>query len=382
MRVELLPGIDAIDEAVWDGLRPDDNPFVSHRFLSLMERSQSAVAETGWQPVHLLMRDDADLVGVAPLYLKSHSYGEYVFDWGWADAYERAGGRYYPKLQCAVPFSPVPGPRLLVGADDERRQTIATALKQVVDELQTSSAHVTFCSALDAEALEQAGFMIRHGLQFHWRNRDYRDFADFLAALRSSKRKMIAKERRRISEEGIRFEVLTGDQLTPEVMRDFFPFYRATTDKRWGSAYLTAEFFDGLGTMMADWIVLVRALKDDETVAAALNLRDRNALYGRVWGCLDDYKFLHFETCYYQAIEFAIRHGIAKVEAGAQGMQSKVPRGYEPTTTLSAHFVRDPGLREPVRRFLAQEQRQMAQEKEMIAELLPFRNSDQDTPPD
>lgn len=373
MQVELIEGIETLEASVWDNFCPDANPFISHRFLALLERSQSAVAETGWQPLHLLLRDETGPIGLTPLYLKNHSYGEYVFDWGWADAYERAGGRYYPKLQCAVPFSPVPGPRLLTGGNPDHANALALALRQVCEEMQSSSVHVTFCSDADASALQDAGFMVRHGLQFHWRNRGYAQFSDFLDVLRSAKRKMITKERRRIAEEGIRFEITTGADLTPEIMREFYPFYRATTDKRWGSAYLTAQFFTDLGSTMADRVVLVRAFKEDETVAAALNLRDDHALYGRVWGCLDDYKFLHFETCYYQAIDFAIQHGIAKVEAGAQGLQTKVPRGYEPTTTLSAHFIRDPGLREPVRRFLAQEQRQMAAEKEMVADMLPFR---------
>ena len=376
MEVELVQGIETIESDVWDGLCPSANPFISHRFLALLERSQSAVSETGWQPVHAMLRDSGRTVGLAPLYLKNHSYGEYVFDWGWADAYERAGGQYYPKLQCAVPFSPVPGPRLLAGHDLVRRQALALSLRQITDEMKTSSMHVTFCSEEDANALEDAGFMLRHGLQFHWRNRGYRDFADFLDALKSTKRKMIKKERRKVADAGIRFQVKTGADLNAQVMRDFYPFYRATTDKRWGSPYLTAQFFTELGANMPENIVLMTATKDGETVAAALNLRDEVALYGRVWGCLDAYKFLHFETCYYQAIEFAIKHGIAKVEAGAQGMQTKVPRGYEPTTTLSAHFIRDPGLREPVRRFLSQEKRQMAMEKEMVAELLPFRAPD------
>lgn len=375
VQIELLQGIETLEEEVWTALCPSANPFVSFKFLALLERSQSAIAETGWQPVHLLLRDDSGPVGLAPLYLKSHSYGEYVFDWGWADAYSRAGGRYYPKLQCAVPFSPVPGPRLLTGSSSDHKNALALSLRQVCEQLQSSSVHVTFCSAEDIPSLEDAGFMIRHGLQFHWRNRGYGDFADFLDGLRSAKRKMIAKERRRIEEAGIRFEITTGEALTAEIMRGFYPFYRATTDKRWGEAYLTAQFFTELGTHMADQIVLVRAVKDGDTVAAALNLRDDQALYGRVWGCLESYKFLHFETCYYQAIDFAIQNRIAKVEAGAQGMQSKVPRGYEPTTTLSAHYIRDPGLREPVRRFLSQERRQMAAEKEMAAELLPFRQN-------
>jgi len=375
MRAELVQGIETIDAEVWDGFCPSANPFISHRFLAILERSQSAVAETGWQPMHLLLSDASGPIGVAPLYLKSHSYGEYVFDWGWADAYERAGGQYYPKLQCSVPFSPVPGPRLLTGSDPERRNALALALRQVAQELKVSSLHVTFCSEPELEALQAAGFLPRHGLQFHWRNRGYATFDDFLDALKSSKRKMIRKERQKVADAGIRFEVRSGDALTPDIMRGFYPFYRATVDKRWGGAYLTAQFFAELGQSMADSVVLVTAHQGDEMVAAALNLRDDQALYGRIWGCLERYRFLHFETCYYQAIDFAIRHRIGKVEAGAQGMQTKVPRGYEPTYTLSAHLIRDPGLREPVRRFLAQEKRQMAAEKAMVAELLPFRTT-------
>ncbi|MCB1970400.1 MAG: N-acetyltransferase [Geminicoccaceae bacterium] len=372
LRIELAEGIDKVGESHWDGLCPTANPFVSHRFLRIMEESGSASLRTGWQPVHLLLQDDEGTVGAAPLYVKSHSYGEYVFDWGWADAYERAGGRYYPKLQSAVPFSPVPGPRLLTS---RHRAELAAGLRQAAEQMPVSSLHVTFCGEDEAVALAEAGFIHRRGIQFHWHNRGYGDFDDFLDSLKSAKRKMIRRERREVAETGLRFECLAGDRITPGVMREFYPFYLATVDKRWGQAYLTPEFFTMLGAQMPQTIVLVAVYSGEQMVAAALNLRDGTTLYGRVWGCLDDYRFLHFETCYYRAIEFAIAHGIERVEAGAQGPH-KLQRGYEPVFTHSAHWIRDPGLRHPVRRFVESEWAEMDLQIGELRRSLPFRNDE------
>ncbi len=286
------------------------------------------------------------LLGCAPMYLKSHSYGEYVFDWGWANAYERAGGRYYPKLQVAVPFTPVPGPRLLLrpGAGPEVRAALAQGLVGAAEQLGVSSLHVTFCQRPEWDALAAAGLLRRQGVQYHWHNRGYRSFDDFLATLKSSKRKTIRKERARVAEQGLTLETLTGDALTPAIWDVFYPFYRSTVDKRWGSAYLRKRFFQRLGETMADRVVLVMARHGGRYVGGALNLQGGDTLYGRVWGCRQPFEFLHFEACYYQAIEFAIAHGLARVEAGAQGPH-KLQRGYEPVPTYSAHWIRDPGLR-------------------------------------
>lgn len=327
--------------------------------------------ETGWQPVHLLLRGEGRLLGAAPLYVKSHSYGEYVFDWGWADAYERAGGRYYPKLQCAVPFSPVPGPRLL---SRDHAAEVARGLVAAAEQMPVSSLHVTFCSDREAALLAEAGCLRRRGIQYHWHNRGYANFEDFLGTLKSAKRKMIRRERREVEAAGLRFDTLTGAELTPEVMDAFYPFYRATVDRKWGSAYLGRAFFRMLGRDMADTVVLVTVHRGAEMVAAALNLRDETTLYGRVWGCLDDYRFLHFETCYYRAIDFAIRHGISRVEAGAQGPH-KLQRGYEPVLTHSAHWIRDKALRDPVRRFVESEWRQLQAQMTELREHLPYREA-------
>jgi hypothetical protein len=361
---------------LWDGLCPNDNPFVRHAFLAALEGSGSAAAASGWQPLHLLIGDPAAPRAVAPLYVKSHSYGEYVFDHSWANAYERAGGAYYPKLLVAVPFTPVPGPRLLA-TDAIGRQALAAALRAVTERLQLSSAHVNFIDEDDTRILEAAGFVRREGVQFHWHNRGYGDFDDFLGAMRSAKRKAVRKERREVERTGLEIRTLTGAELTAGDLEAFYPFYLATVDKRWGSAYLTRDFFARLALNFAERIVLVTVRAHGTLVAGALNLRSGDTLYGRLWGCESSYDFLHFEACYYRAIEFAIEHGLARVEAGAQGMH-KLQRGYEPVITRSAHYIRDPGLREPVRRFLAHERRALAEEMRQLRELLPFHREHRD----
>jgi predicted N-acyltransferase len=372
MDLRLLPGIAAIPAATWDALVPTGDPFVRHRFLSLMEGSGSATTRSGWQPLHAVLEEGGQALAACPLWAKSHSWGEYVFDHGWADALERAGGRYYPKLQVAVPFTPVPGPRLLAGGDPEPAATLAEVLAELPERLGLSSLHVTFCPEAEARLLEQAGFLLRQGVQYHWHNRGYRDFDDFLATLRSAKRKTMRKERQAVRAAGFAIEVLHGADLTPEILRGFYPFYLATVDKRWGTAYLTEAFFTRLASDLRQHVVYVVARKDGEIVGAALNLWSDDALYGRIWGALDDSPFLHFECCYYAAIEFAIRHGIARVEAGAQG-RHKLLRGYEPVPTWSAHSIREPAFRNAVQRFLRSERRAMAAELESCRALLPYR---------
>ena len=375
VQVKLVQGIGQIEARLWDACVGPDQPFLSHAFLSALEDSGSASQRTGWLPLHLVVEAGGELIGCAPMYLKSHSYGEYVFDWGWANAYERAGGTYYPKLQVSVPFTPVPGPRLLlrpeVGAP--ARGMLAHALVSAAEQLNVSSLHVTFCREDEWDTLGNAGLLKRQGVQYHWHNRGYGTFDDFLGTLKSSKRKTIRKERARVGEQGLSIEVLTGDTLTPDIWGAFYPFYLSTVDKRWGSAYLTKRFFARLGETMPERVVLMMARHGGRYVAGALNLLGADTLYGRVWGCRREFEFLHFEACYYQAIEFAIRHGLARVEAGAQGPH-KLQRGYEPVATYSAHWIRDPGLRDAVERFLVQERREMASEMGHLRAGLPYRH--------
>lgn len=374
MDARLLQGIQGIEAAAWDRLVPGDDPFVRHAFLDLMEKSGSAATRTGWQPLHLVLEEDGRPIGAVPLYAKSHSWGEYVFDHAWADAFERSGGSYYPKLQAAVPFTPVPGPRLLTGGDPAVAPALAAALALTVKETGLSSLHVTFCSEADAAALTGAGFLERQGIQYHWHNRGYRDFSDFLDGLKSAKRKTIRKERQSVRDAGVEIRTLTGDALGADDLAGFYPFYRATVDKRWGSAYLTRRFFERLGRELRDRVVYVVAVKDGETVAAALNLWAGDTLYGRLWGCLESYRFLHFECCYYAAIDFAIARGLARVEAGAQGTH-KLLRGYEPVWTRSAHWIGDRRFRAAVERFLVEEHRQLEEQLLELGQMLPYRQA-------
>jgi predicted N-acyltransferase len=364
----------------WDGCAGDINPTVSHVFLNAMEESGSVGARSGWAPQHLSFSDPGGrLLGAVPLYLKSHSYGEYVFDWGWADAYERAGGRYYPKLLCAVPFTPVPGPRLLVAPDApaETKSSLIAGMIELARQRKLSSLHINFPEPAEADALEAAGFLKRVGQQFHWENDGYGDFDDYLAALNSRKRKAVKKERREALEGGIEIEVLTGADLNPRVWDAFFRLYLATTDRKWGSAYLNRKFFALIGERMPEKVVLIMAKRGADYIAGAFNILGRDTLYGRNWGSPREYRFLHFECCYYQAIDFAITHRLQRVEAGAQGPH-KLQRGYLPVPTYSAHWIPDPGFRRAVASFLDRE-REMVEEKiEHLAEFSPFRHEDDD----
>ena len=295
-----------------------------------------------------------------------------MFDHGWAEGYRRAGGSYYPKLLVAVPFTPVPGPRLLA-EDEAARAGLIESLKAVTSQLALSSLHVNFCTAEEAEALERAGFLIRRGIQFHWENQSYPTFEAWLDSLKSAKRKMVRKEREQVRAAGVTIEAVHGDALAPSLLDEFFPFYLATVDKRWGNAYLSRDFFRRLGAGLRDRVVLMVARHGGRMVGAALNLRGTDTLYGRQWGCLEEFKFLHFDACYYQAIEFAIRHGLKRVEAGAQGVH-KLHRGYAPVWTYSAHHIPDPAFREAVGRFLASENRSQEAEMAEMRTILPYRN--------
>jgi hypothetical protein len=386
--VRVVPRIDAIPADAWDACargadpcgnaRHPGNPFVSHAFLHALEESGSATRATGWLPQHLVLEDGAGAVSACmPCYLKSHSYGEYVFDHAWADAYERAGGDYYPKLQAAVPFTPVTGPRLLVreGPDRTARQALLLqAAATLADRLEASSLHVTFPTREECELAGSLGFLQRNDQQFHWRNEGYATFDDFLGALTSRKRKSIRGERKRAVEGGIEIEWVTGADLTEAHWDAFFAFYMDTGSRKWGSPYLTRAFFTLIGETMRDQILMVLANRDGRAIAGALNFIGGDALYGRYWGALEEHPCLHFEVCYYQAIDFAIAHKLARVEAGAQGAH-KLARGYLPVQTYSAHWIRDPGLRRAIADYLKRERLAVAHEIALLGEESPYRRS-------
>jgi predicted N-acyltransferase len=376
--IRIAAGIADVPAAVWDGLAGRDNPFVGHAFLSALEESGSATAKTGWRPCHLLVEGDSGLLGAVPAYAKSHSQGEYVFDHGWADAFERAGGRYYPKLQVAVPFTPATGPRLLVGAGPgaaERRSLVAVALGEVGERLGVSSVHATFLDEPDRAALAEAGWLARTDQQFHWHNAGYADFEDYLATFRSDKRKQVRRERREALAGGVRIAQLTGGDITEADWDAFFAFYMDTGSRKWGRPYLNRRFFSLLGERMADRVLLLIAYRGDTPIAGALNLIGSDALYGRYWGTTDPQPFLHFELCYHQAVDWAIAHRLARVEAGAQG-DHKLARGYVPVTTHSAHFIVDPGFRRAVADYLSRERAEVARIGEALAGMTPFRRGD------
>ncbi|MCO6178164.1 GNAT family N-acetyltransferase [Ciceribacter sp. RN22] len=355
------------------------NPFNSHGFLSALEESGSATAETGWLGHHLLLEDAAGtLIGAVPCYLKSHSRGEYVFDHGWADAYERAGGRYYPKLQVTIPFTPATGPRLMVAQGRHRaevRALLAGGLREVTEKLGASSAHVTFLPENELAAFEGRGYLHRTDQQFHFLNAGYRDHDDFLDTLASRKRKALKKERRAALENGITIDWLTGSDLTESVWDQFFAFYMDTGSRKWGRPYLTRDFYSLIGERMADDILLVMAKRGGRYIAGAINFIGSDTLFGRHWGCIEEHPFLHFEVCYHQAIDFALAKGLQKVEAGAQG-EHKLARGYQPVTTHSAHFIAHAGLRRAVADYLEHERREVEEIGEYLGEHTPFRKGE------
>ncbi len=364
-----------VNREAWDAIaNPPDapyDPFVSWDFLHALEKSGCASADHGWQPAHLIARDArGDLVGAMPLYAKDHSYGEYVFDHGWADALHRAGGRYYPKLQCAVPFTPVPGRRIFA-RDPGVEHALAQAAIGLAQRAGASSVHTTFASAELCERLEPLGYLTRTGIQYHWFNRGYATFADFLADLSSQKRKTIRRERQRACE-GVTVRRLRGDDIKSRDWDFFFRCYMDTGSRKWGSPYLNRAFFTLLGKRMAEQCVLFIAEEDGRPVASALNLIGGEALFGRYWGRVADIPFLHFELCYYQAIELAIELGLPRVEAGAQG-DHKLARGYVATPTYSAHWIAHPGLRDAVAHYLKAETPAVVEEVEALTEATPFK---------
>ena len=370
LTIRAAEGVAGLDRDAWNALPGTDNPFMRHEFLSAMEDSGSVGPGTGWTPLPLVIENaSGDLLGALPSFLKLHSQGEYVFDHYWADAWERAGGRYYPKLLIAAPFTPATGPRLL--ADPAYAPALLAAAQKLAGEGGFSSAHATFV-AKDQQALfEQAGWLLRRDIQFHWQNRDFADFDAFLAALSSRKRKAICKERAE-AQAAVRIEPLRGDAIEPAHWDAFWVFYQDTGLRKWGTPYLTRAAFDLLAERMGDALLLFLAFDGDEPVAGALNFIGPDALYGRYWGCSRDVRFLHFELCYYQAIDHAIALGLPRVEAGAQGGH-KLARGYEPVETVSAHWLADERFAGAVADFLRREREGVAMDAEMLARRLPFR---------
>jgi predicted N-acyltransferase len=386
----VVASIAAVAPAAWDacanplGLSEDEaegeryNPFMSHAFLHALEASGSTGGRTGWTPAHVVIEDSLGRVAaVAASYLKSHSMGEYVFDHAWADAYERAGGRYYPKLQIAAPFTPATGRRLLVAAHAPHgaREALIEGLRELRKQARASSIHATFATAEDAARLERAGFLVRHGEQFHFLCEGFKGFDDFLAALASRKRKSIKRERRDALGSDVTIEWLTGSSIRPEHWRAFFAFYMDTGSRKWGRPYLTREFFDRVGASMPERILLVMAKRNGRYIAGAINFIGDDALYGRNWGAIEERPFLHFEVCYYQAIEFALARGLKRVEAGAQG-EHKLARGYRPVVTYSAHEFADPGLARAIADYLRRERAAVARAIAHYEGHAPFRRGD------
>jgi len=374
-----LDGLDtlAVADNSRTGLKRPYNPFVSHAFFSSLEASGSACARTGWGPRHLLARCDGVIAGIVPCYLKSHSQGEYVFDRGWADAYERAGGRYYPKLQVSVPFTPATGPRLLIRDDvdkDEIGNALASGLIALCQATNASSVHVTFAREAEWKLLAKCGFLQRTDQQFHWHNRGYSSFDDFLATLNSRHRKAIKRERRDALANGITIHALNGSDITEEAWDAFFAFYMETGSRKWGRPYLTRSFFSLVGESMAKDVLLIMARRNNRWIAGAINFIGSDTLFGRNWGAIEHHPFLHFEACYYQAIDFAISRGLKNVEAGAQG-EHKIARGYLPQTTYSAHYIADPGLRRAIDEYLRRERAYVAEAARELTEAGPFRKA-------
>ncbi|MBY6201871.1 GNAT family N-acetyltransferase [Maritalea mobilis] len=382
--MEVLSTLAQIDPAEWDGCacpeaadggRPVD-PFTTHRFLSALETSRSVGPGSGWEPHYLVARTDGEAIATAPLYAKGHSQGEYIFDHNWAHAYERAGGRYYPKLQMAVPFTPATGRRLLTkpGWEETGRAALVQGAVQLAAEHDLSSLHITFCTEGEAQDGDRMGLMRRWSQQFHWENHWYDTFDDFLGSLSSRKRKNIRKERQRAQGFGGEIVALTGDQIRPEHWDSFWAFYQDTGARKWGTPYLTRRFFDVAHDILRDDMLLVLAMREGRPVAGALNFIGREALYGRYWGCIEDHPCLHFELCYYQAMDFAIEQGLKTVEAGAQGTH-KLARGYMPVTTHSLHWVRDQGFAEAIARFLQAEREAVDEEIEVLTTYGPFKKA-------
>ena len=380
--IKVFPDIREIGQSCWDKCAAPKgstfDPFTSYSFLRALEESKSACSESGWSPCHLGLESSCgELLGIVPSYLKSHSQGEYVFDYAWADAFERAGGRYYPKLQISIPFTPATGRRLLVSdrVDSKGLETeLAQGLLSLADRVKASSVHLTFLEKEQWQGLSKLGFLQRTHSQFHWENQDYRSFSEFLDSLASKKRKNIKRERKGAIESGVVIERITGKEILERHWDAFYNFYLDTANRKWGSAYLTREFFSMVGQTMAEHILLIMCKKGGRYIAGAINFIGSECLYGRNWGCVEDYPYLHFEVCYYQAIDFAIENNLKRVEAGAQGAH-KLARGYMPIHTYSSHWIANNSFSEAVSSYLDQERQHVDQEIDFVEKKGPFKDS-------
>ncbi len=369
--------LNEVEKDAWDALANPPGqayyPFGAWDFLEAMESSGSVRPETGWGPQHLLLHEGDKLVGAMPLYLKGHSRGEFVFDHAWADAYTRAGGQYYPKMLGAIPFTPATGPRLFAQTA-EHKKGLATAAAQVTAQMQLSSLHITFPTAQDRDVLEDAGFLIRKGQQYRFEDQGFGDWQGFLDALASRKRKDLRKERERIKQDGLEIDWITGSEITEAHLDDFWVFYQDTGMRKWGSPYLTRTAFSLLAERMADKILLILARRDDRYIAGAFNMIGGDTLFGRYWGCTEHVPFLHFELCYYQAIDYALAHGLRFVDGGAQG-EHKIARGYVPVATSSAHYITDPGFHDAVARYCREEASHVDSDLAYLSDFTPFKKS-------
>ena len=382
--INILTSIRDVSTEAWDACIDGSYPFAKHAFLSALETSNSANADTGWLGQHIIMKNTHDqVIGAAPMYLKNHSYGEYVFDHAWANAFEQAGGRYYPKLQMSIPFTPAAGPRILLnrtailsGNLDEREvyKTLLSACISRCEQVGASSLHVTFPNKYQAQMMQNCGLMLRKGIQYHWENEGYNNFDDFLNSLTSRKRKQIRRERKEASASGLHINILSGDEIKEHHWDAFFTFYRHTSGRKWGVPYLTREFFSLLCEKMSHQIVLIIVENGSRPIAGALNLKSDEILYGRYWGAIEFHKFLHFEVCYYQAIDYALASGLKSVEAGAQG-EHKLIRGYLPCQTYSAHWIANTSFREAIQKYLEQETQNIGEEMSFLDSLTPFKTS-------
>ena len=378
MQIEVCDSINKATAASWNALTDGSNPFVRYEFLSALENNKCAHAEHGWHPCHLMMKDGDALIAAAPAYLKTHSYGEFVFDWAWAEAYERHGAAYYPKLISAIPFTPATGPRLLVAKGQDRKhctEALMSAAVALCKQQNFSSAHWLFPSYEEAQELEQGNYLLRMGVQYIWSNDDYQDFDDFLSRCTSKKRKNMRRERKRVQEQGVTLELLHGRELGSEDWKQVMRFYLDTFSRKWGNPTLNHGFFSEIGQSMGDDVIIVFASFDGKRVACSVMLKGTDTLYGRYWGCLEEFHSLHFEACYYQGIDYCIANGLKRFEPGAQG-EHKIGRGFVPTPTWSAHYLENKDFSDAVRRFLNQERPAMEKHCEELHQLLPFRNED------
>ena len=377
MKQMILKGLDEIDPPAWNGLISASSPFLKHEFLAALERHHCVGGNSGWWPHHItLYSDDGMLIGAMPLYLKENSYGEFVFDWSWADAYQRHGLNYYPKLVSTIPFTPMTGERMLISTEADRdsvHKALVDAAIEIAKEHNVSSLHWLFLTLEEKEFLQQQGFAIRLDCQYHWHNRNYENFEHYLEHFSSRKRKNVIKERRQVEEAGVTFRTLHGPEITTEEWQLFHHYYCAIYDRKWGVPSMTLGFFEEIGRTIGEQVVLILAYQRGDCIAAALNLRSDDTLYGRHWGCRDYIPALHFETCYYQGLEYCIQHGLKRFEPGAQG-EHKISRGFLPTATWSAHWIAHPGFRNAIEQFTLREREAMEQQIEALKQLSPFRS--------